>query len=135
MPKASTPLTVAAILFMIFSGRPALAGSSVAIGVNIFDEGAISQAEQDAELQQLENNGVKTIRTGLGNSSVYVITEAFKHGIGTVAIVYPFYGSKAKSMRYGPTGNWRVGRGRRLARRRRAVLTSSRYCRARSPGR
>ncbi|MGA2057029.1 MAG: hypothetical protein ABSG88_17165 [Bradyrhizobium sp.] len=101
MRKASTLLTVAAILFMIFSGRPALAGSGVAIGVNIFDEGAISQAEQDAERQQLENNGVKTIRTGLGNSSLYVITEAFKHGIGTVAIVYPFYGSKAKSK-----GSW-----------------------------
>jgi len=61
MPKSSGFLTAAAILLTIFSGQHAFAGSGVTIGVNIFDEGAISQVEQDAELHQLTNNGVKTI--------------------------------------------------------------------------
>ncbi len=77
------------------------AAASVIVGVNIFDEGVSSQAALDDELQQLAQNGVKTIRTGLGLSSLRFITEAYKRGIGTVAIVYPFYGSKAKSK-----GSW-----------------------------
>src|SRR3984893_2659266 len=68
-------------------------------GVNVFDEGVIPQAAQDDEIKQLAGNGVKTIRTGLGLSSLNSITQAYQHGIGTVVIVYPFYGSKAKSKR------------------------------------
>ena len=81
---------------------PAVAKTAnVIVGVNVFDEGMTSQKEQDAELQQLSDAGVKVVRTGLGKSSMYFITEAFKRGIGTIAIVYPFYGSKAQ-----PKGSW-----------------------------
>lgn len=90
-------LLITTFLLVIFSVQSASAKSSLIVGVNVFDEGVTSQAEQNAELKQLADNGVKTIRTGLGNSAMYFITGASKRGIGTVAIVYPFYGSTAKA--------------------------------------
>ena len=101
IPKEVTmqKLMIIAIAF-IFSVFPAVLEAqekNVVLGVNVFDEGFISQVAQDAEIGQLAENGVKTIRTGLGNSSIYFITQAFQRGIGSVVIVYPFYGSKAKS--------------------------------------
>ena len=99
MQRLLTFLTTG-VLLSAFSWQTAPA-SGVATGVNIFDEGVASQKEQDAELQQLSDNGVKIIRTGLGKSSMYFITAAYKRGITTVAIVYPFYGSKAQAK-----GSW-----------------------------
>jgi hypothetical protein len=90
----------ACLLLGTLAIRPALA-NNIVVGVNVFDEGFIPQAAQDDELAQLTKNGVKTIRTGLGNSSLNFITQAYQHGIGTIVIVYPFYGSKAKSK-----GSW-----------------------------
>jgi hypothetical protein len=45
----------------------------------------------------MAESGVKTIRTSLFPNTVDFITQAFEHGIGSVMIVYPFLGSKAKS--------------------------------------
>jgi hypothetical protein len=67
------------------------------VGVNVYDEGFLSPPEQDAEIERLAKNGVKTIRTGLSDKSVYLITQAFRHGIGCVAIVFPTWGSQAKT--------------------------------------
>lgn len=98
MQKFFTLLTIS-FAITVFC-RTAVAGS-VVVGVNVFDEGQTSQKEQDHELQELSAAGVKVIRTGLGKSSMYFIGEAYKRGIGTVAIVYPFYGSKAAAK-----GSW-----------------------------
>jgi hypothetical protein len=70
---------------------------SVVVGVNVYDEGFLSPPEQDAEIERLAKNGVKTIRTGLSNKSVYFITQAFRHGIGSVVIIFPTWGSQAKT--------------------------------------
>jgi hypothetical protein len=70
---------------------------SVVVGVNVYDEGFLSPPEQDAEIERLAENGVKTIRTGLSDKSVYFITQAFRHGIGSVAIVFPTWGSQART--------------------------------------
>jgi hypothetical protein len=78
------------------SASPGPAGSII-MGVNVYDEPFISQSAQDAEIQRLASNGVKTIRTGLSAKSIYFITQAYRHGIGTVAIVHPFYGGKLKA--------------------------------------
>lgn len=75
--------------------RPARA-QSAAVGINVHDEGALSQSDQDVEIKRLAQDGVKTIRTGLSDKTVYFITQAFRHGIGTVAIIYPTWGSEAK---------------------------------------
>ena len=88
------------VIVFIFSVFPAILKAqdkNIVLGVNVFDEGFIPQTAQDAEIGQLAENGVKTIRTGLGINSIYFITQAFQHGIGSVIIVYPFYGSKARS--------------------------------------
>ena len=89
--------SIACIFFFFIPAALAAQGKSVVMGVNVFDEGFISQTAQDAEVSQLAESGVKTIRTGLGANSIYFITQAFQRGIGSIVIVYPFFGSKAKS--------------------------------------
>ncbi len=69
----------------------------IIVGVDVNDVPFISQADQDAEIAQLTQNGVKTIRTDLTDKSLYFITQAYQHGISTVAIVNPFNGSGIKS--------------------------------------
>lgn len=71
--------------------------SNVVVGVNIWNEGYLSKAEQDAELKQMAENGVKTIRTGLLANNVDFIINAYQHGIGAVAILFPFPGKKTWS--------------------------------------
>jgi hypothetical protein len=73
------------------------ADKSVVVGVNVYDEGSLSQPDQDAEIERLAKDGVKTIRTGLGANSLYFITQAFRHDIGSIVIIFPTYGSKAKT--------------------------------------
>jgi hypothetical protein len=84
------------MLFGALAIHPTQAQNGV-VGVNVYDEGFISQPEQDAEIERLAQNGVKTIRTGLSSKSMYFITQAFRHGIGSVVIIYPTWGSKAKT--------------------------------------
>jgi hypothetical protein len=65
--------------------------------VNIWNEGYLSKTAQDAELKQMAESGVKTIRTSFFPNTTDFITSAFQHGIGAVVITYPFLGTKAKS--------------------------------------
>ena len=88
---------VIVFIFFVFPAILEAQDKNVVLGANVFDEGFIPSTAQDAEIRQLAENGVKTIRTGLGVNSIYFITQAFQHGIGSVIIVYPFYGSKARS--------------------------------------
>src|SRR5579863_9855529 len=93
-------IATAQILFGVLASG-AMHAESAIIGVNVYNEGSLSHPEQDAEIEQLVAGGVKTIRTGLGTNSIYFITQAFHRGIGSIVIVYPHYGSKAK-----PIGRW-----------------------------
>jgi hypothetical protein len=68
------------------------------VGVNYYNEGALTKAEQDADIATLAQNGVKTVRTGLGANSIYFITQAFHHGIGCIVLVSPDAGSNAKAV-------------------------------------
>ena len=77
-------------------GADAVGPSKVVVGVNVYDEGTITQPQQDAEVDRLAGYGVKTIRTGFSTKSDYFIARAYRHGIGTVAIVYPSGGSTTK---------------------------------------
>jgi hypothetical protein len=76
---------------------PAALASNVVVGVNVWNEGFLSKTAQDAEIKQMAESGVKTIRTSLFPNTSDFITQAFQHGIGSVVIVYPFLGSEAKS--------------------------------------
>jgi hypothetical protein len=81
---------------------PNLAHSAQAIvGVNYYNEGALSKPDQDADIARLAQNGVKTVRTGLAGNSIYFVTQAFHHGIGCIVWVSPDSGSKAKAV-----GRW-----------------------------
>lgn len=91
MPKIWIFVT-ACILF----GSPVAQAGGVIVGVNVYDEGVLSQMDQDAEIEQLAPSGVRTIRTCLCLSSPDFIIKAFRRGIGSVALVYPGNGSKAK---------------------------------------
>ncbi len=95
MQKAGL-FVVACLLFGIVSTH-AVPAENVVVGANVYDEGVLSQAGQDAEIERLAKNGVKTIRTGFSDKSFYFITQAYRHGIGTIGIVYPTNGSNAKT--------------------------------------
>lgn len=69
--------------------------------MNVYDEGSITQPQQDAEVDRLAGYGVKTIRTGFGVNSVHFITQAYQHGIGAIGIVYPSGGTTLK-----PKAHW-----------------------------
>jgi hypothetical protein len=72
---------------------------SVVVGVNVYDYTVRPHPAQDVEIERLQKSGVKTIRTGLSDKSAYFITQAYKHGIGTIAILFPTNGSQAKPKR------------------------------------
>jgi hypothetical protein len=52
------------------------ATDNVIVGVNVYDEVYLSQPDQDVEIKRLVQDGVKTIRTGLGWNTIYFITQA-----------------------------------------------------------
>ena len=81
-------------LLMAFAGSASAKG--VIVGVNVYDEGTITQPQQDAEVDRLAGYGVKTIRTGFSAKSAYFITRAYQHGAGTIGIVYASGGSTVK---------------------------------------
>lgn len=81
----------------LLASTGAATAKDVVVGVNVYDEGSITQPQQDAEVDRLAGYGVKTIRTGFSAKSAYFITHAYQHGIGAVAIVYPSGGTTTKS--------------------------------------
>jgi hypothetical protein len=93
------------VLFGFLTPQAAQADGLV-VGVNVYDETYLSQADQDAEIQRLVENGVKTIRTGLGWNTVYFITQAYRHGITSDAIVYAGIDSKTTKARGAIAGQW-----------------------------
>jgi hypothetical protein len=94
-------LTIAVLCVPLsFLTTHAAQAGGLVVGVNLYDEVYLSQADQDAEIQRLVESGVKTIRVGLGWNTYRFIVEAYKHGITTDAIVYTSINSKAK-----PKGN------------------------------
>jgi hypothetical protein len=104
------------LLFAWSSALPLHAATTgdTTVGVNVVGVQNLSEQQQDALIEQLQKAGVKTVRTGLGDKFTYFIVSAFRHGIGTVAIVYPTEGSSAASQHARPAdpplSTWAVGR-------------------------
>jgi hypothetical protein len=83
---------IACILFGAVTAHAAPA-ASVIVGVNVMGVDQISDAQQEALAQQLQDNGVKTIRTALGGHGdryTSFVIKAHQHGIGSVILVSPF---------------------------------------------
>jgi hypothetical protein len=99
------------LLFGILEVRAA-APDKVIIGVNIRGYGGLDALRQDAEIEQLQRYGVKAIREGFPSKHDErfdrFIIAASRHGISTVAIIYPTLGGTEKH-----TGEVDVSIGRR----------------------
>ncbi|MGX9427130.1 MULTISPECIES: hypothetical protein [Bradyrhizobium] len=66
------------------------------IGVNLRGYGTTASAQQDTKLNELASYGVKTIREGFPSQAEAqfnrFVVEAYRRGIGMVAIIYPTLG-------------------------------------------
>jgi hypothetical protein len=78
----------AGIAFGAVEVRPALAGT-VVVGVNTIGAQYMNEQQQDALIEQLQKDGVKAVRTGIGDKFNRFIIRAYQHGIGAVVIAYP----------------------------------------------
>jgi hypothetical protein len=88
-------------VFLLLLAAPTYAASvdKVIIGVNVMGVDQIGDAQQEALAQQLQDNGVKTIRTSLGGHGdryTSFVIKAYRHGIGSVVLVSPFADNTAK---------------------------------------
>jgi hypothetical protein len=80
-------------VFVAFGASSARARSPAVMGVNVMGVQEMSEQQQDALIEKLRQNGVKTVRTGFGQKFNRFIIRAFESGIGAVAIVYPTEGA------------------------------------------
>jgi hypothetical protein len=78
----------ASILFSTFLTQAVLAGN-VVVGVNVVGANQLNEKQQDALLDQLQQLGVTTIRTGFGEQFTQFLIHANRQGIDPVAVVYP----------------------------------------------
>jgi len=70
------------------------ADRDVIVGVNTVGVERMNEQQQDAFVEQLRENGVKVVRLGMDEKYTHFITRAYERGIGTVAIVFPWFGSE-----------------------------------------
>jgi hypothetical protein len=85
------------LLILCTLGIQIAEAGNIVVGVNAwYRPPGMSEEEM---VKQLADNGVKTIRFGLLPGRIDFIIQAYQHGIGTVAIIYPHTGSKAKPRR------------------------------------
>jgi hypothetical protein len=89
--KVSTRLVLlGCIVFAALSVKQARAvDRSVVVGVNAVGAQLMNEQQQDALIDLLQKNGVKTVRTGIGEKFTHFIIRAFQRGIGSEVIVYP----------------------------------------------
>jgi hypothetical protein len=91
-------LLIACILFGT-AVVPSAFAANVIVGVNVAGAQQMNEQQQDALVEQLQQNGVKTVRTGIGEKFSHFITRAYQRGIGAVVIIYPTQGSTNAQVR------------------------------------
>jgi hypothetical protein len=69
----------------------------VVVGVNTVGVERMNEQQQDAFVEQLKENGVKVVRLAMDEKYTHFITRAYERGIGTVAVVFPWFGSEKKA--------------------------------------
>jgi hypothetical protein len=98
MTQMRWTLLTACALFGTAIVPPALA-ANVIVGVNVAGAQQMSEQQQDALVEQLRQNGVNTVRTGIGEKFNHFIIRAYQRGIGEVVIVYPTQASTNAQVR------------------------------------
>ena len=73
---------------------------NVVVGVNTVGIERMNEQQQDAFVEQLRQNNVKVVRVGIDEKYNHYITRAYQQGIGVVAVVFPWLGSK--NLRFRP---------------------------------
>lgn len=98
----ATGLPFAGSLLSKIMANPIASGTQatdVIVGVNVVGVDQLNEKQQDDLIEQLQQNGVKTVRTALdghgGRYTAFVI-KAFQHGIGAIIIVNPYAGNTGK---------------------------------------
>lgn len=86
-------IVTACILLGAVAAQAAQTGK-VIVGVNTVGVERLNEQQQDAFVEQLRENGVKVVRLGMDEKYTHFITRAYERGIGTVAIVFPWFGSE-----------------------------------------
>jgi hypothetical protein len=79
---------------ILFGIAHAAQADDVVVGVNTVGIERMNEQQQDAFVEQLRQNGVKVVRLGIDEKYNHFIIRAYQQGIGVVAIVFPWLGSK-----------------------------------------
>ena len=90
-------LSVIALIPLLLLGRAH--AQKMVVGVNVVGVDLASDQQQDALIAQLQRDGVKTIRTGLGGHGeryTSFVIKAYQLGIGSVVMVSPFAGNSGQ---------------------------------------
>ena len=72
----------------------------VVVGVNVAGVQYLNADQQDTLIEQLQQNGVKVVRTGIGPEYKRFIIHAYEHGIRSLVGIDPAVGSKNVRMRH-----------------------------------
>jgi hypothetical protein len=73
----------AGLLLSALAGNVAHA-ANVIVGVHVNNIDSMAEPQQDALIALLRQNGVKTVRTGIGGKFNHFIIGAYRVGIGTL---------------------------------------------------
>ena len=73
--------------------------AGIVMGVNVPGVQDMTEAQQDALIGQLQQYGVKTVRTGIAENFTRFIIRAYERGIGSLVIIYPTQASTSGQMR------------------------------------
>jgi hypothetical protein len=90
----------AGLLLSALAGNVAHA-ANVIVGVHVNNIDSMAEPQQDALIALLRQNGVKTVRTGIGGKFNHFIIGAYRVGIGTLAGISPTVASQARWHRVG----------------------------------
>ena len=90
----------AGLLLGALASNVAHAGD-VIVGVHVNNIESMTESQQDALIALLWQNGVKTVRTGIGGKFNHFIIGAYRVGIGTLASVSPTVAGQARWHRVG----------------------------------
>jgi len=90
-------LLCASTLFTSVAVRAA--SREVLVGVNVTGVQRMNTKQQDALIQELSKNGVKLVRTGIGDSYSYFLIHAYQNDIRAVVDMSPIQGDKNAPMR------------------------------------
>jgi hypothetical protein len=101
------------VIVCILSGAATAASAgSLIVGVNVVGVQRMSEQQQDALIDQLRKAGVNTVRTGISSLApnqglTNFVSNAYKHGIGTIFLVNPTEGGSGLHTRPAiPPHNW-----------------------------